>query len=130
MRLSKRGALGDRIDPLSNEYDVDKSNPYTSVLIGSNGTGKSFILRTIAEIFRQFNEYQKSGKKDFNLPYDIHLRYKFYHNTYEIVTRKLKLYVGNSKKKEYCTYPGGMGTAAFCSFPDPTTKLSKVPDQD
>lgn len=74
--------------------------PYTSVIIGSNGTGKSFILKTIADIFRQFHAYSTSDKKEFNLPYGIHLRYKFYHDTYEIVTRRLESLTG-SRRREY-----------------------------
>lgn len=77
--------------------------PYTSVIIGANGTGKSFILRTVAEIFRQFKAYSDSGseKKEFTLPFDIHLRYRFYHNTYEIVTKRMKPIDRNGLRREY-----------------------------
>jgi len=69
---------------------ANRTEPYTSVVIGPNGTGKSYVLRTIAEILRQFKNYSETDEKKFNLPYDIHFRYQFYHNTYEIVTKQLQ----------------------------------------
>lgn len=87
--------LSDNLEYIKNDF------PYTSVIIGSNGTGKSFILKTIAEIFRQFQEFSISGKKEFNLPYSIHLRYRYYHNTYEIVTRNFLDLVIKGGRKEY-----------------------------
>lgn len=67
---------------------LNKTKPYTSVVIGPNGTGKSFILRELAEILRQFVDLSKGIRKSVIFSYDLHLRYKYYHNTYEIVTRK------------------------------------------
>lgn len=102
LNLKNHPQLGDIDLQLSEpiEYKKDEK-PYTSVIIGANGTGKSFILRTVAEIFRQFKSYSLSDKKEFNLPYDIHLRYRFYHNTYEIVTRRLKIFNRSGQRKEY-----------------------------
>ena len=72
--------------------------PYTTVIIGANGTGKSFILKTIADVFKQFKDYQESEKKHFKLPFTIHLLYKLDSDHYEIVTRRLK---PKGTKKEY-----------------------------
>ena len=103
LKLTSHPQLGNIKLNLSDNSEYQKSEfPYTSVIIGSNGTGKSFILRTIAEIFRQFHAYStsESEKKIFNLPYSFHLRYRFYHNTYEIATRRLEVLTG-SRRKEY-----------------------------
>ncbi|MFT4800692.1 MAG: putative ATP-dependent endonuclease of OLD family [Flavobacteriaceae bacterium] len=106
LKLTKHPQLGTIELNLSEFTEYKKADvPYTSVIIGSNGTGKSFILRTIAEIFRQFQEYSvsESEKKIFNLPYSFHLRYQLLGNTYEIVTRKLEVLTGN-KRKDYVYY--------------------------
>jgi predicted ATP-binding protein involved in virulence len=106
LKLTKHPQLGTIELNLSEFTEYKKADvPYTSVIIGSNGTGKSFILRTIAEIFRQFQEYStsESEKKIFNLPYSFHLRYQFLGDTYEIVTRKLEVLTGN-KRKDYVYY--------------------------
>jgi energy-coupling factor transporter ATP-binding protein EcfA2 len=46
-----------------NEIGVDGS-PYKSVIIGPNGTGKSYILRTIIDLFRELNELMVIGKRE------------------------------------------------------------------
>lgn len=102
LKLSKHPQLGDIELTFSDnsEYETQEY-PYTSVIIGSNGTGKSYILRTIAEIFRQFQEYSETDKKEFSLSYNIHLRYRYYQNTYEIVTRRLQFLANKGMRKEY-----------------------------
>jgi predicted ATPase len=69
--------------------------PYTSVIIGANGTGKSYILRTIAEVFRELNRLKKENKNDFRLPFDVHMRYYINEDSYEINISKME---GNNKK--------------------------------
>ncbi|MDP3928914.1 MAG: AAA family ATPase [Bacteroidota bacterium] len=66
-----------------------EGKPYTTVIIGPNGTGKSFILRTIAEIFRQFNEYKISNNNRINLPFGLHIRYYLNGDQYEIISKNL-----------------------------------------
>lgn len=101
LKVQNHPQLGDFDIWLSEPEEVkDVSKPYTSVIIGPNGTGKSYILRTIAEILRQFKNYSDTDEKKFNIPFDLHLRYKFYHNTYEIVTKHLKM-INKSTRKRY-----------------------------
>lgn len=89
LKLSNHPQLGSIELLLSDIKEINNLlKPYTSVIIGPNGTGKSFILREIAEIFRQFVELKNTERKNVSFSYDIHLRYKFHHNTYEIVSRK------------------------------------------
>lgn len=117
LKLTNHPQLGNIELNLSDNSEYKKSEfPYTSVIIGSNGTGKSFILRTIAEIFRQFQAYSasESEKKIFNLPYSFHLRYRFYHNNYEIVTRRLELLNGN-RRKEYIYFKNRPLTTSFAT---------------
>jgi energy-coupling factor transporter ATP-binding protein EcfA2 len=104
LKLVNHPQLGDVELTLSESEQIpNKTQPYTSVIIGPNGTGKSYILRTIAEILRQFKNYSDTDEKKFNLPYDIHFRYKFYHNTYEIVTRQLTT-SNKATRKRYLFY--------------------------
>ena len=91
LKLENHPQLGN-IELQFSENNTTKNitKPFTTVIIGPNGTGKSYILRTIADIFRLFQTYAHTEKKDFNLPFDMHLRYKIYHNTYEIITQNLR----------------------------------------
>ncbi len=52
-----------------NFYDQNDSTPdkepYTSLLIGPNGTGKSNLLKIIIQLFNQIHIYKTSGKCAF-----------------------------------------------------------------
>ncbi len=53
---------------------VSTKLPYTSVLIGPNGTGKSTLLKYIGEIFEDIEFYKRNGtrrKGGINFPYSI-----------------------------------------------------------
>jgi len=89
LRLKTHPQLGDlELNFLEQSELNQKKRPYTSVIIGPNGTGKSFILRTLSEIFRQFKSYQETDEIDFHLPFFFHLRYKIDENTFDFVTGK------------------------------------------
>lgn len=77
--------------------------PYTSVIIGPNGTGKSFILRSISDILTQFNIFQTSGIKKINLPYSFQLRYFIDGDSYEIAS-SFEILNGKNKTKFYEFY--------------------------
>lgn len=68
---------------------------YTTVIIGANGTGKSYILKTIADIFRNFEELKITGIKKFSFPYSFEIGYFIGDNLYEIITRKFALASSN-----------------------------------
>lgn len=72
--------------------------PYTSVIIGPNGTGKSFILRTIADVFSSLNDLKRSRERSLSLSYGIHLRYSLFSNTYEVISSKLITYDRKGRK--------------------------------
>ncbi|MBK8624810.1 MAG: hypothetical protein IPN86_04340 [Saprospiraceae bacterium] len=104
LKLKDHPQLGDINLNLSDVEELTNiEKPYTSVIIGANGTGKSFILRTISDIFSQFKANSNTDKKGFSLPYDFHLRYKTDHNSYDIVLRKTFIYqiIGTGKQLMY-----------------------------
>lgn len=67
---------------------VHDDDPYTSVIIGPNGTGKSFILRTISEILRELKTCQESVKESTNIAFDFDLQYYLGKNQYRIIQEK------------------------------------------
>lgn len=79
----------------------NRLRPYTSVIIGPNGTGKSFILRTIADIFVQLNDFRSTGQKEFSLPFGIHLRYKYQSSIYEIISNSLIFYDRKGQRRSF-----------------------------
>ncbi|WP_130854980.1 AAA family ATPase [Olivibacter jilunii] len=82
--------LGDIDVPLLELSELNNaSKPYTSVIIGPNGTGKSYILREIAEIFRQFEEYKATGTSVVRIAYSFILRYHVDGSSFEIATYRL-----------------------------------------
>lgn len=85
----------------SDENEFKNKKPYSTLIIGPNGTGKSFILRSVADIFRQFKAYTVSDKREFSLPFDIHLRYKINDNTYEIVTKNFEAITKRGIRRNY-----------------------------
>ncbi len=55
--------LGDLMFDFADLTDETKEGPYSSIIIGPNGTGKSNILRALIQIFRELNEIIKTGKR-------------------------------------------------------------------
>lgn len=102
LKLRHHPQLGDIELFFSPPSESKKSErPYTSIIIGPNGTGKSFILRTIAEILRQFNSFLLADKRDFSLPYGIHLRYQMDNNIYEIVSSNYLIFGKNGTRRNF-----------------------------
>jgi predicted ATPase len=77
--------------------------PYTSIIIGPNGTGKSLILRTIVEIFRQFARKDIEAD-DVKINYGFHLRYLMGKSVYEIVSRRLATAERKGLRKNYLAF--------------------------
>ncbi|WP_375577659.1 AAA family ATPase [Marivirga tractuosa] len=71
----------------SEVFIPDHEEPYTSVIIGMNGTGKSFILKTLADIFYQLEKMQDGEKRD-TISYAFYLKYSFYQNSYEVYSNR------------------------------------------
>ncbi|WP_186429670.1 AAA family ATPase [Clostridium sp. BSD9I1] len=74
------------------EDDTYSNNevPFTTVLIGANGTGKSFLLAEVSELFRQIHQ------KIFNNRI-LKLKYKFYEVEYSIGKHKVIITISDNK---------------------------------
>lgn len=81
----------------NNEFAKGRK-PYTSVIIGPNGTGKSFILRSVADIFTRLND-SKESKQRFNLSYGILLRYSIDGDIYEVISSRFVVYDRRGKRE-------------------------------
>jgi len=76
--------------------DLENSiNPYSSILIGPNGTGKSYVLRTIAEIFRALKNCQSSNTGLVKLSFGFDIQYYIGINQYRVELSKFP----NKRKK-------------------------------
>lgn len=105
LKLGGHPQLGDIELNLSEIEELDNlEKPYTSVIIGPNGTGKSFVLRTISDILTQFQDYSLMGKRSLNLPFQFHIRYKVNKDFYDIVTRSLIVFDRKVKRRDYIYY--------------------------
>ena len=67
----------------TNENDNLQENYFTT-LIGPNGTGKSYILRTLIDIFREIFNYKIEGKRSYHITGSFFIKYSFNENVYEI----------------------------------------------
>ena len=104
LRLTEHPQLGNIELFLSDIEELNNDlKPYTSVIIGPNGTGKSFILRTISDILMQFNIFKTSEIRKINLPYGFQFRYFLEGNSYEIVS-SIQILNGKNKIRSYDYY--------------------------
>ncbi len=114
LKVSRHPQLGTVELPMVEQNEESNNlQPYTTVVIGANGTGKSYILRTVAEIFRQFKNYKETDEKDFRLPFNFHLRYKLDNNTFEIVTKSLVSIDRKGEKRDYLFFKNRPWEKAF-----------------
>lgn len=75
--------------------------PYSTVIIGANGIGKSFILSALAEIFRHIRRVQNEGETPYKerLEFKFAIHYFLNGHCYKIST--LPENKGNRLNKEY-----------------------------
>lgn len=78
--------------------------PFTTVIIGPNGTGKSYILRTITEVMRNFRESRDNYEQSNIVPFNFHLRYQLDNNTFEIVSKNLIVLSKSGPKRNYICF--------------------------
>jgi len=111
LKLAKHPQLGDIELFFTEEDEINKViGPYNTVIIGPNGTGKSYILSTIINLFRELNDIKEKGKRrikynfgDFNLKYTLNGAKFCYRNLPE---KKFQDFVvkGGKPKKEKPLY--------------------------
>lgn len=65
-------------------YDADDrpNEPYTTLIIGPNGTGKSNLLRILILLFAELNEYKKEKKRNAKVVGKFDLEYSIGGNKY------------------------------------------------
>lgn len=73
-----------------NETYSNNADPFTTVIIGANGTGKSYLLAEVSELFRQL--YQNIFKDRV-----LKLKYKFYEVEYSIGGRRFSITISDNK---------------------------------
>lgn len=79
------GSLEMKFAPL----ESDSKAPFSSVVIGMNGTGKSFLLSTLANLFNQIYQIQQSEQKRERISYTFHIKYSIGSSSYDIVSSKM-----------------------------------------
>lgn len=67
------------------EKETSIEDPFTSVLIGMNGTGKSFILKTIGDLFFEIESFITSKTRD-SIPFQFQIRYSINKEIFDIVS--------------------------------------------
>ena len=102
----------------SNEGTVGKL-PFTTLVIGANGTGKSRLLRAIIDIFNDLFNYKQSGTPDFKFNHYYNLKYFLDNDLYEIENIKEALVIkrnGDNLNDFYQTLLPLKGIAAAYSL--------------
>ncbi|WP_018615263.1 AAA family ATPase [Segetibacter koreensis] len=87
-----------KLDFVNYEEVENKQFPYTTVMIGPNGTGKSHILKAIADTFVYFKDFQLDESLFWTNSFGFSIEFKFYKDTYEIRTGRFKIF---NKKGEH-----------------------------
>lgn len=103
--------------------------PYTSIIIGANGTGKSLILRTIVEIFRQFGPAEENVNMAARLPYSFHIRYILDGEIFEIVSRGWASVDRKGLKRSYIAFKNRPFDLPFYD-PKSKLKMEKLPEYE
>ncbi|HAL83152.1 MAG TPA: hypothetical protein DCO83_13750 [Mucilaginibacter sp.] len=95
----------------------NNKKPYTSIIIGPNGTGKSLILRTIVEIFRQFVN-STDATPEARHGYAFHIRYIIGEEIFEILTRRLAIADRKGLRRNYIAFKNRPFDEAFYNMQD------------
>lgn len=73
LQLKNHKIIGDLklrfTDVENSSTQIAKKFPFHSLIIGSNGTGKSYVLRTLIDIFRYLNSLNSDENKSVKKPY-------------------------------------------------------------
>lgn len=88
LKVSKNKYLGDLDIDFQDQVDVSNF-PYTTLFIGPNKTGKSFILRTIIDAFREIYDFKKESTRKYHLSGNFYLKYELENVIYEVYSLEL-----------------------------------------
>lgn len=90
LELRKHPILGDiYFEFCSEESKFEHYGLFSSIIIGPNGTGKSTVLKVIAEIFREISLYKVDNEHTIKLPYNFRIRYIINEDLFEIASVQL-----------------------------------------
>jgi ABC-type Mn2+/Zn2+ transport system ATPase subunit len=71
------------------------SVPYTTLVIGPNGTGKSRLLKIVLDIFNDLYNYRNSGTADYRFKHYYSLIYELDNDIYEIENQRKQVFKKN-----------------------------------
>ena len=60
---------------LKSDNKIETSEPFSSLVIGLNGSGKSNLLRAIIDIFRELSDYKPKGERHAHIHGFFHISY-------------------------------------------------------
>lgn len=73
--------------------------PFTTLIIGPNGTGKSRLLKVLIDIFNDLYNYTQNGVESFKFKHYYKLHYYLDGDTYEVENLRQELSVAVNDKK-------------------------------
>lgn len=90
LELRKHPILGNiYFEFCSEELEFENDKLFSSIIIGPNGTGKSTVLKVIAEIFREISLYKADNNHTIKLAYNFRIKYSLHKDLFEIASRQL-----------------------------------------
>lgn len=99
LKLEGHTQLGDLEIKFSEESEIfEKLNPYSSVIIGPNGTGKSYILRTIIDLFRELFELKNKGSRRKYVPGNYILNYYIDNTRFTYSNNRIPIILTSNQK--------------------------------
>jgi predicted ATP-binding protein involved in virulence len=91
------------VDFIPKEEIIQQNEPYSSVLIGPNGVGKSQILRCVAETLREFEKLKNTSEK-WNRGFNFSLHYQLHNDRYLIRTTRFSVYNRDGVNRPIVTF--------------------------
>lgn len=108
LTIRKDKVLGDNFEiDLSDKDDIIKqdgllANPYSTIIIGSNGTGKSYLLKLIADIFLQIEALEKETDHKYT---DAFFKISYYNHGDHFIVQNYSddFFITDKKRKKVYT---------------------------
>lgn len=108
LTIRKDKVLGDNFEiDLSDKEDIIKqdgllANPYSTIIIGSNGTGKSYLLKLIADIFLQIEALEKGTDQKYT---DAFFKISYYNHGDHFIVQNYSddFFITDKKRKKVYT---------------------------
>ena len=99
LKLSESDEFDSGYYQFSNElFNTSSKAPYTTLVIGPNGTGKSRLLKTVLDVFNDLYNYQTTGTANYIFKHYYQLVYSFGNDIYEIENKRDLVLKKNDKE--------------------------------